>query len=172
MEDCFGNLAMTFFVSVALRQAQSDNLFFLRDGTGFARPPEAKSLASGSCTEIMVKVVPQVGHWTLMVVMWYSDYVMNQNIQSIQEQLLPVLKRHNVVRSSLFGSFVRGEAGPESDIDILVDLPKEKSLFDFIGLKMDLEKTLNKKVDLLTFSSLSPRLKNIVEKEQVPVYGL
>ena len=104
------------------------------------------------------------------MILFHHALVMNQNIRSIKQQITPVLKRNNVVRSSLFGSFARGEATEESDFDVLVELPRGKSLFDFVGLKLELEKTLNKKVDLLTYASLSPKLKKIIEREHIPVY--
>ena len=57
----------------------------------------------------------------------------------------------------------------DSDIDILVELPKEKSLLDFVALKLELEETLGRKVDLVEYSTIHPLLKERVLKEQVPV---
>jgi len=57
----------------------------------------------------------------------------------------------------------------DSDIDILVELPKEKSLLDFVALKLELEETLGRKVDLVEYSTIHPLLKERVFREQVPV---
>lgn len=82
---------------------------------------------------------------------------------------MPVLKEAGVLRSSLFGSVVRGESKPESDIDILVELPKDKDMFDLINLQEKLELALGKKVDLVTFRSVHHLLRDNIFKEQVPI---
>jgi len=64
---------------------------------------------------------------------------------------------------------VRREMKEDSDIDILVELPKEKSLLDFVALKLELEETLGRKVDLVEYSTIHPLLKERVLREQVPV---
>lgn len=84
--------------------------------------------------------------------------------------MMPVLKEAGVSRAAIFGSVARGEDAADSDIDLLVELPEGKSLFDLVGLKMDLEAATNKKVDLLTFNSIHPPLRSIIEREQVAVF--
>ncbi len=95
---------------------------------------------------------------------------MKADINQIKQKVLPILKQAGVIRSSLFGSVVRGEAGDDSDIDMLIDLPRGKTLFDLAGLQMDLEKALNKKIDLVTYNSLHPLLKDRILAEQVQIY--
>lgn len=91
------------------------------------------------------------------------------NLDQIKVQILPVLKEAGVLRSSLFGSYVRGEAKESSDIDILVEFPKGKSLLDLIALERKLEESLGKKVDVLTYKSISPLLKEYIQKDQVQI---
>lgn len=91
------------------------------------------------------------------------------SLDVIKNKALPILKEAGVTRSSLFGSYVRGEEGEGSDIDILVDFPKDKSLFDFIGLQLQLEDALNKKVDLITYDGIKPRLRERILDEQVQI---
>ena len=79
---------------------------------------------------------------------------------------MPLLKRYGVSRASLFGSVARGEASKKSDVDVLVQLPENASLLDLAGLKIDLEELLNKEVDVLTFDSLHPLLKDRILSEQ------
>jgi hypothetical protein len=64
---------------------------------------------------------------------------------------------------------VRGEMTDESDIDILVEFEGRKSLLDLAGLKLDLEDALERRVDLLTYRSLHPLLKDWILAEQVPI---
>lgn len=71
-----------------------------------------------------------------------------------------------VNRIGLFGSHVRGEAQPGSDLDFLVDFVKGKKNYDnFIDLCFLLEETFNSKIDLLTSESLSPYLREQIEAE-------
>ncbi len=76
-------------------------------------------------------------------------------IQQIKSKILPILKQAGIKRSSLFGSYVRGDQTKGSDIDILVEMPKGRSLLDLIGLEMELKKAVRKKVDLLTYNSIN-----------------
>lgn len=93
-----------------------------------------------------------------------------QQIQDVKIKIIPILKSEGVLRSGLFGSFVRGEANEKSDIDILVDLPEGTSLLDLVRLKMRLEKELDKEVDVVTYEALSPYLRDIILKEEIPIY--
>lgn len=94
---------------------------------------------------------------------------MNENIEQIKNKIVPVLKEAGVVRSSLFGSVVRGEATEDSDVDVLVDLPRGKTLLDLVGLKLDLKEVLGRDVDVVTYRSVSPLLEDNILKEQVPI---
>jgi len=93
--------------------------------------------------------------------------------QSILEQIvreaLPVLEKAGVAKAALFGSYVRGDNTTNSDVDILVDLPRGKTLFDLVGLKQDLEEVLKKKVDIVEYEGLHPLLKNSILKDQYPI---
>lgn len=87
-------------------------------------------------------------------------------IDEIKEKAVPVLKEAGVLRSSVFGSYVRGEAREDSDIDMLVELPHEKSLLDLVRLQRKLAELLGKPVDLLTYNSIHPLIKNYVQKDE------
>jgi len=65
----------------------------------------------------------------------------------------------------LFGSVIRGEQQEDSDIDILVNLPKEADLLDLIGLGQFLEERLHHKVDVVPKSSLRDEIREHVLKE-------
>jgi predicted nucleotidyltransferase len=89
-------------------------------------------------------------------------------IQSFKKIIVPILKKNNVVRAGIFGSYARGEQKKSSDLDIIIYPPKGMGL-GFIGLKLDLEKKLGKKVDLLTYKSLSPYLKKYILADEVRI---
>ena len=91
-------------------------------------------------------------------------------IKTIKKQMIPILKRQGVTKAALFGSAARGEMKKKSDIDLLVNLEKNKSLFDLVGLKLDLEKKLKRKVDVLTYKGINYRLKDTILNEQKIIY--
>ena len=90
-------------------------------------------------------------------------------IKEIENKILPVLRKYHVRRASLFGSVVRGEMTEESDIDLLVELPETASLLDLAGLKIDIEELLGRNVDVLTYDSLHPLLRDRILNEQVSI---
>ena len=94
---------------------------------------------------------------------------MKTSIKRIKDKALPILKEAGVLRSSVFGSYTRSDYKKDSDIDILVDLPKDKSLFEFIKLKLKLEKALGKKVDLVEYSTIKPRLQGYILNNQIRI---
>ncbi|MBU1954126.1 nucleotidyltransferase family protein [Patescibacteria group bacterium] len=89
------------------------------------------------------------------------------DIRIIKMKIRPVLKKAGVKKAQLFGSFARGEEKRNSDIDILVEMKPSSTLFDMVELNEQLEKKLNKKVDLLTFRAVHPRLKKYIESDAV-----
>ena len=90
---------------------------------------------------------------------------------SIKRRSLPILKRHNVIRAAIFGSFARGTATAKSDIDFLIEYRgRNKSLLDLIGLKLDLEEILDRKVDVITYRSIYWRIREQILAEQVVLY--
>ena len=96
---------------------------------------------------------------------------MTKKIEKIKVKILPILKKNDVVRASFFGSFARGEDKKGSDLDILVELTKDKSLLDLIHLKNEIEDLLNQKVDLLTYGGVNPRLEKYIYKDEIKIYG-
>jgi len=90
-------------------------------------------------------------------------------LEDIKAKAVPVLAQAGVKRAALFGSYARGTNTQTSDIDILVELPEDATLFELGGLKVDLEETLKKKVDVLTYKSISPRIKESILNDQYPL---
>ncbi|MBN1455464.1 MAG: nucleotidyltransferase family protein [Methanomicrobia archaeon] len=90
-----------------------------------------------------------------------------EQLKELKTAIVAVLKQHEVKKAALFGSFARGEATEESDIDLLVEFEGRKSLLDLAGLQLDLQDTVKRQVDVLTYNSLHPLLKDRILREQV-----
>lgn len=95
---------------------------------------------------------------------------MQDQVKAISRKIIPTLKRQGVVKAALFGSVVRGEGKQKSDVDILVRFNQRKSLLDLVRLQFMLEDKLRKKVDLLTYDSVHPLLKNNILNDQKVFY--
>jgi len=94
---------------------------------------------------------------------------MKIDIEDLKRKILPILQRYGVKRVGLFGSCVRGDMKEDSDIDILVEIEKDISLLDFVGLKLEIEEALGRKVDLVEYSTIKPSLREKILKEQVVI---
>lgn len=93
----------------------------------------------------------------------------NNKTSNIKRIIVKTLKRYGVRKAALFGSIARGRLNKKSDIDLLVDFNGRHSLLDLVGLKLELEKLLTKKVDILTYRSIYPRLKEKILSQQEPL---
>ena len=74
----------------------------------------------------------------------------NETLITKREEILKIAKRHGVYNVRIFGSVATENAGPDSDVDFLVDLEEGRNLFDLGGLLMDLQELLGCKVDVVT----------------------
>lgn len=79
------------------------------------------------------------------------------------------LKKRGVKNIALFGSRARGDEKPDSDLDLLVDFPKETSLLDHIGMEIELSELLGVKVELVSREAVSPYMRESIEGEAVAV---
>ena len=94
---------------------------------------------------------------------------MKMNIEDLKRKILPILQRYGVKRVGLFGSYIRGDMREDSDIDILVEIEKDISLLDFVGVKLEIEEALGIKVDLVEYDTIKPLLREKILKEQVVI---
>jgi predicted nucleotidyltransferase len=94
---------------------------------------------------------------------------MNKQLDEIKQKIIPILKKHNVTRAGIFGSFARGEQKKRSDVDILVKVKKEMDLIDFIRLKNTIEKSIRRKIDLVEYECIRPELEKRILKEEIPI---
>lgn len=91
--------------------------------------------------------------------------------KEIFKKIGQILKKQGARKVAVFGSYVRGEEKPESDIDIIVDFTERKSLLELVKIERELSEALGIKVDLLTEKSISPYLIDTIKKEMEVIYG-
>ncbi len=88
-------------------------------------------------------------------------------IREKREATLRIANQHGALDVRLFGSYAKGTAGESSDIDILVTLDSGRTLLDLIAIKQDLEDLFDRRVHIVTPSSLSPYIRDSVIREAV-----
>jgi len=86
-------------------------------------------------------------------------------IEIVRAAIPELMDRYGVAHLDLFGSFARGDEGPDSDVDFLVTFLGEPTFARYMGLKEDLEILLDRNVDLVTPSGLKPRIRDAVLSE-------
>lgn len=89
------------------------------------------------------------------------------NILARREEILQIAARHGASNMRVFGSVVRGQAGEDSDVDVLVHLGEECSLLDHVALMQDLEDLLGCKVDVVEEDSLHRSIRKQILSEAV-----
>ena len=86
-------------------------------------------------------------------------------LRSRRHEILSVAARHGARNVRVFGSILRGDDRPDSDIDLLVEVEPGRSLLDVIGLEQELEELLGRRVEVLTVGGLSPYLEQQILAE-------
>jgi hypothetical protein len=90
-------------------------------------------------------------------------------LRSRRSEILDVARKHGARNVRVFGSVARGDAGPDSDVDILVELEPGRGLLDHAALMLDLSDLLGCKVDVVTDRGIRPRIRDRVLREAVPL---
>lgn len=91
----------------------------------------------------------------------------NLLLKNKRDQVLSLAAKHGAKNVRVFGSVARGDARPDSDIDLLIDLDPDRSILDRIGLKYDLEDLLGRKVDVVTEKALHAYIRPKVLRQAV-----
>jgi uncharacterized protein len=94
---------------------------------------------------------------------------MNEEIQNIKLNILPILKKYGVIKAGIFGSYARGEQKARSDVDFLIKIKDNASLTDLIALQLALQKKLGKKADIVEYEVIRPELKEKILKEEIKI---
>lgn len=93
------------------------------------------------------------------------------SIDEIKKIVTPIAKKYGVEKVYLFGSYARGEATTQSDLDFRIDRGSLRGLFALGGLYCDLEERFQKKLDILTTASLDDAFLSRIKNEEVLVYA-
>ncbi|HLD58733.1 MAG TPA: nucleotidyltransferase family protein [archaeon] len=94
---------------------------------------------------------------------------MNSVLNQLKPKIVRVLKKHGVKKAGVFGSYAKGNPKKSSDVDILIELGRDVSLFGFAGIKLELEDSLKKRVDLVEYCCIKPLIRESVLKTEVRV---
>ena len=92
-------------------------------------------------------------------------------IEEIQKIVSPIAANHGVERVFLFGSYARGEASADSDLDFRIDCGNATDYFTLGQMYCDLEDVFQKKLDILTTGSLDQKFLDRIGKEEILIYG-
>lgn len=92
------------------------------------------------------------------------------DISEIRDMIKDIALNYGVERIILFGSYATGDATCSSDIDLRIDKGKIRDYFELSSFSLELEKRLNKNVDVLTTGSLSEKFLRNISKEEIIIY--
>ena len=92
-------------------------------------------------------------------------------IEKIRTAVAKVGKKYGIRNAYLFGSYARGEADEDSDVDILIDRGKIDGLVELSGFRLDLVDELGVEVDVLTTGGVKPRFFEMIAGDRVLLYG-
>ena len=94
---------------------------------------------------------------------------MDDRLRQKRSEILRIAASHGAHNVRVFGSVARGQAGPDSDIDLLFEFDPDRSLMDYGHLLMDLQDLLACKVDIVTEDGLHPVIKDRVLEDAIPL---
>ena len=92
-------------------------------------------------------------------------------LDEIREKVRPICEAYKVKRLFLFGSYARGEANEQSDIDFRVDLGQKLKGLAVAGFYADMEEALGQKIDIMTTRQLPEEFLRNIRQEEVQIYG-
>ncbi len=92
------------------------------------------------------------------------------NLPFNRDRLIEICRQNDVARIGVFGSIARGEFNEQSDIDLLIEFSKRKSLLALVALERQISTALGRKVDLLTEAAISPYLRDRIKRDLRIIY--
>lgn len=95
--------------------------------------------------------------------------IKDKRLKQIAKIVVPILKKNDVVKAGIFGSYARGEQKKRSDVDILIKQKKVTGLLAFVRLERKLGEAIGTKVDLLDYSAVNPLLKKYIFRDEVRI---
>ena len=92
-------------------------------------------------------------------------------LEELKQKITPILREAGVQYAGVFGSVARGEAGPDSDVDILVKFSGMPTFAAYLKLDDDLRQELGREVDLITEGGMNKLLRPYIERDLEVIYG-
>ena len=92
-------------------------------------------------------------------------------IQELKNIITPIAQAHGVKSVSLFGSYSKGHANADSDVDMKIEKRQLRTLFQICGFRLAVEDALQCPVDLVTSESSDPTFLEMIKKDEVLLYG-
>ena len=93
------------------------------------------------------------------------------SIDYIRAKTIPIAKKHGVKRLSLFGSYARGEADNESDVDFLIERGKIRGMLQYFSFVYDLEDEFGCHVDVVTTGISDKEFLDTIKRDEVLLYA-
>ena len=93
-----------------------------------------------------------------------------RDVKSIQETVRPIAKAYGIKRVYLFGSYAKGTATEDSDVDLLIETGTKLTLLDLSGLRQDVSELLNLSVDIVTTGALDNDFSESIRDSEVLIY--
>lgn len=91
-------------------------------------------------------------------------------ISELRAIIAPIARKHGVKRVAVFGSVARGDARPDSDVDLCIDTGAIRSLLGIISFRLDVEDALNTSVDVVTTGSNDKEFLSMIQPEEITIY--
>ena len=96
---------------------------------------------------------------------------MKYSVEELRLKIAPIAQKYGVERVCLFGSYSRGDATADSDVDLMIDKGKLKTLFQLIAFRQELEDVLQLSVDVVTSEISDKQFLQMIAKDEVVLYG-
>ncbi len=123
---------------------------------------------------VLIKLVEATGHKLVLALQPVAgaprglpDTPLGSRLRRKRGAIIETAARHGANNVRIFGSVARGQDGPDSDIDFLVDLDKGVGLVKLAGLKRELSELLARRVDVVPAEGLKPRVRSNAERDLV-----
>jgi|SRR3989344_348653 len=97
-----------------------------------------------------------------------NEYLRDKKLEKIKPKIVKILRKYKIKKAGIFGSYARGDYKKNSDIDILIEPSKAMGL-EFIGMNLELEDKLKRKVDLVTYKTIHPLVKKQILQDEIRI---
>ena len=151
-------------INLRINKDLKDNFQTIVENEGFTM---SQVLEAGMLDIVKRKMIPI--NIKSKIVRQYSPLLTIPYIKMCLEEILQRMGNNKIQSVSLFGSYSKGTATASSDVDLYLDVEDDFSMFDLAGLQIELEKSLGKKVDLVTRNDDNYFL-NHIQKEKIQLY--